>query len=112
MTIKPRRFIYSLAAAFVMAAAAAVAMPPAQQAPQRWEQIESVEAEMTDDVAVVVRENTVFVTVGRPTTVKLFTILGQPISQATLQPGTSRFRVGARGIYILKIGSITRRITI
>ena len=35
-------------------------MPPAQQAPQRWEQIESVEAEMTDDVAVTVRDNTVF----------------------------------------------------
>ena len=112
MTFNSRRYIYGLAAAFIMAAAAAVAMPPAQQAPQRWGQIERVGAEMTDDGAGTVGAYTVFVTVGRTTTGKFVSIHGQPILCATLQPGTSRFRVGARGIYILKIGSITRRITI
>lgn len=103
--------ILVVAAAALLASSAATALPPSQQSP-RWEQVESIDAEMTDEVTVNVRDNCVYVTVSRPTTVKLFTILGQPISQVSLQPGTSRFRVGARGIYILKIGSVTRRITI
>ncbi len=110
MSLKFLHRITVLSSAIIIAASGAMALPPQQQ--PRWEQVESVEAEMTDDVSVAVRDNCIYVTVSRPTTVKLFTILGQPISQVSLQPGTSRFRVGARGIYILKIGSITRRITI
>lgn len=95
----------------LLAGTSAVAATPSQQSP-RWEQVESVEAEISDEISVAVRDNYVYVTVARPTTVKLFTILGQPISQVSLQPGTSRIKVTARGIYILKIGSVTRRITI
>lgn len=97
----------------IAAAAMAVqAAPPAQQAAPRWEQMETVETELTDDVSVTVRDGHIYVTVTKPSQIKLFTILGQPISQVTLPPGTSRFKVTARGIYILKIGSITRRVTI
>ncbi len=81
--------------------------------PLRWEQVEVVEPDPGNDyVSVTVRDNTIYVTVAAPTQVKIFTILGQPVSQATLQAGTSRFRVAARGIYILKAGSLTRRITV
>ena len=61
---------------------------------------------------VAVRDMYIYIGVDRPTTVKLFTILGQPVSQVNLPAGTSRFKVSARGIYILKIGSATRRVTI
>ncbi len=61
---------------------------------------------------VIVSEGYVYVSTTRPTTVKVFSILGQLISQETIQPGISRFRLPSRGIYILKVGTLTKRITI
>lgn len=90
-----------------------VASRQAAAVPVRWEQVEVMETDPGNDyVAVAVRDNAIYVTVAAPTQVKLFTILGQPVSQATLQAGTTRLRVAAKGIYILKAGSVTRRITI
>ena len=89
--------------------------PAAEAAPARtWESIELVAADNDPplDVRVNVREGYVYVTVSRRTQVKLFTILGQTVSQTELPAGTSRLRVGARGIYILKAGDTTVRITL
>ena len=72
-------------------------------------QIERVEGDAPE---VRVSEGYVYVTASRPTTVKVFSILGQLISQETIQPGISRFRLPSRGIYILKVGTMTKRITI
>lgn len=81
-----------------------------------WETVErtaSVERVDNDPASdVVVRDGYLYVTVGRRVTVKVFTILGQLISQETLQPGTHRLKIASRGIYILRIGSTTRRVTI
>ncbi len=101
-----RILLLTLAAALTVPATAA----PAQKS--RWEQVETAPGDLSEELAVVVRDNYIYVTVYRPTAVKLFTILGQPVSQVTLPAGTSRFKVAARGIYILKAGSTTRRITI
>lgn len=101
-----RILLLTLAAALTVPATAA----PAQKS--RWEQVETAPGDLSEELAVVVRDNFIYVTVYRPTAVKLFTILGQPVSQVTLPAGTSRFKVAARGIYILKAGSTTRRITI
>ena len=43
---------------------------------------------------------------------KIFSILGQLISSQQIPAGTHRCRIDSRGIYILKAGPITRRITI
>lgn len=72
-------------------------------------QTERIEAENPD---VRVSEGYVYVTTTRSVTVKVFSILGQLISQETIQPGISRFRLPSRGIYILKVGTLTKRITI
>ena len=48
----------------------------------------------------------------RRITVRVFTILGQSVSQATLNPGTSELRIGTRGIYIVKIGNITQKVAL
>ena len=45
-------------------------------------------------------------------TPRVFTILGQSVSQATLNPGTSELRIGTRGIYIVKIGNITQKVAL
>ena len=44
--------------------------------------------------------------------VKVFTILGQLVSQAVLNPGTSQLRISARGIYIVKIGNVTQKVAL
>ena len=45
-------------------------------------------------------------------TVRVYTILGQMISQAVLQPGTSELRLGSRGIYLVRIGNLTQKVAL
>ena len=61
---------------------------------------------------VRVRDGYIIVTTERAVNVKLFSILGQLISQQTLQPGVWRLKVKARGVYILKTDTTTRRVTV
>lgn len=65
-----------------------------------------------DEVAVAVHDGYVYVLVRQTTHVKLFTLLGQVIVQDTLAPGVYRYKLSARGIYLLKAGTSTRRITL
>ncbi len=86
-------------------------MPPAAPG---WETISSSTADLgdSDRIDVVVKDGYIYITTNHVVNVKIFSILGQLISQKTLQPGTSRLRVPARGIYILKAGTYTRRVTV
>lgn len=61
---------------------------------------------------MAVRDSCIYVTSPRQVSVKVFTILGQLISQETLPAGTHRLQMSAKGIYILKLGTTTRRVTI
>ena len=45
-------------------------------------------------------------------TVSLYSILGQLITQQNVQPGTTRIKAPTRGVYILKAGDWTRRVTV
>ncbi len=65
-----------------------------------------------DDVTTAVADGFLYLTLRQRATVRLFTILGQPVVQGTLSPGTYRFQLPSRGIYLLKIASSTRRITL
>lgn len=86
----------------------------------RWENVTTpvsvlpqVEQRVDDNgVEVAVSEGYIYIGTTRPVTVKVFTILGQLISQESLTSGTHRLRMTARGVYILKIGPTTRRVTI
>ena len=66
----------------------------------------------TGRIDICARGGFIYVTVSQKTAVKVFTILGQTVAQQTLQPGTSRLKVPARGIYIVRADNITRRITV
>lgn len=83
-----------------------------------WETVERVPAEavermtVQDEVPVAVVGGYVYVVLRRPVTIGLFTILGQPLVQSTLQPGSYRFRISRRGIYLLKTGPTIRRLTV
>ena len=84
----------------------------------RWEAVDAPgrifteqrsDPEWTD---VAVRDGHIYVISQREVNVKVFTILGQLISQETLPAGTHRLHMSAKGLYILKIGTTTRRVTI
>ncbi len=99
----------------ILTLAALIAGTPALPARNtgRWEVVARAEAPAADDdrVEVSVRDGYVYITLGRPATVKVYTILGQTVANGALPAGTSRLRLSARGVYILKAGSHTCRIT-
>ncbi len=105
--------------ALTLTIAAAFAIP-AEAVPSvsasRWELVEQLPAELVEPqnehVEVIVRDGVIYISAPRPTQVKLFTILGQLVAQAQLPAGTARIRPAGRGIYILKAGSFTCRVTI
>lgn len=98
--------------------AALIVPGTALHAQRQWEEMEGAPAAVervdasADGIDITVKDGYVYVTTDKPVTVKIFSILGQLISQKTVQPGTWRTHITARGIYILKAGSVTRRITI
>ena len=73
---------------------------------------EIVTANDTDEVELMVKGQYVFVTTQRASTIRLYSILGQLIVQQSVQAGTTRIKAPTRGVYILQVGSTTRRITI
>lgn len=83
-----------------------------------WEEVTSPApavvqgSEINTDVAIVVSDGYIYVSSDKPVTVKIFSILGQLISQDNLKPGVHRVKLESRGIFILRAGSTTRRITL
>lgn len=88
-------------------------------ASRTWEEVDrlpGVHVEQRIDAQeepyTTVSDGYVYVAVRQRTTVKVFTILGQLVVQENLQPGIYRYKLNSRGIYLLKVGSATRRVTI
>lgn len=107
--MKTRLTVISLicaASALMPAAARPWEEASRRDAPQSEIQIDS------EQIDITVKDGWVYITTQKTVQVKIFNILGQIISSETIQPGTHRFHLSARGIYILKAGGITRRITI
>lgn len=112
LVIRLRHRLLCLLTAICMAVGGSAAVWEAAEVPEAG--IESIEARIQDDVPIVLQAvgSKVYAVVTKTVTVKMFTILGQQVSQETLKPGSYRLNLPARGIYILRAGSITRRITL
>lgn len=67
---------------------------------------------LTDGVEIFQRSGTIIIRTQRTVQVKVFTILGQLVSQATLHPGTSELKLNTRGIYMVKVGNTTQKVAI
>ena len=72
------------------------------------------DVERVDDsgVELLVHDGAVVLTLTRPMPVKVLTILGQTVGQETLPAGVHRLKLATRGIYIVRVGQITRRVTV
>lgn len=66
----------------------------------------------TDGIEIFTTDGAVIIRTNKKIQVRIFTILGQLVSQAVINPGTSELRLGSRGIYIIKIGNITQKIAL
>lgn len=66
----------------------------------------------TDGVELYGNNGVITIKTTRRITVRVFTILGQSISQATFNPGTYELKVGTRGIFIVKIGNLTQKVAL
>ena len=101
---------------FITALTIAVATLTATATTPAWEeqkQDDTPQERMENEpIDITTRDGYVYISTPRAVTVKIFSILGQLISQEKIQAGTFRLRIANRGIYILKAGTITRRITI
>lgn len=120
--MKLKNFIGALVAAVISFSMLTPAAHAAGLA--KFEKVASVSAnapssDPTDSVSdnekvdVQIREGQwVYITTSKPLNIKVVTILGSPVAQETLQPGTYRLKITTKGIYILKTGTQTRRIVI
>ncbi len=107
--------------AVAMATAVGVAaQSTGAQASGRWETTDptkarqgaTVEKVEADQPEVWVKDGYIYITAPRAVTIRIYSILGQMISQEAVPPGTFRLHVASRGIYILKMGNVTRRVTL
>lgn len=102
-----------------LAAAALVVPCMAGFAQMQWRQsndstqVQSlVDPATSDGIEIGVTGSAIIVRTPERVEVKVFTILGQLVSQATLNAGTSELKISSRGIYIVKIGDITQKIAL
>ncbi|MDE6282752.1 MAG: hypothetical protein K2L97_02050 [Muribaculaceae bacterium] len=106
-----KRYLTSLLTALLIGGAV-YAAPPA------WEEVTSPRPEvvqsfeMDSQTEVTVRDGYIYIYTSKPVSVKLFSILGQQIHQETVNPGISRLKLNSKGIFILRAGSLTKRITL
>ena len=66
----------------------------------------------SDGIEIYGRNGTITIVTPKRINVRVYTILGQMVSQATLQPGTSELRLGSRGISLVRIGNLTQKVAI
>ena len=64
----------------------------------------------TEGIEIYSKNGHIVVHLPHKAQVKVFTILGQLVSQAELNAGTSMLKMNSRGIYIVKVGNITQKV--
>ncbi len=64
-----------------------------------------------NDVEIRVSPGQVVVVTSQPVQIKVFTILGQVVSNESLPAGTSRLQL-SHGVYIVKVGDLTCKIAV
>lgn len=101
---------------YILIAAMLICAIPAAEGALKWEYVSSSlttdDTSDTEKVEVTVKDGYIYVDTPKPITIKLMSILGQLVSQQNLPAGVSRIKMSAKGIYILKAGSLTKRVSV
>lgn len=70
----------------------------------------TAESRISDGIEIYNKDGHIVVKLPQKSQVKVFTILGQLVSQAELNAGTSMLKINSRGIYIVKVGNVTQKV--
>lgn len=101
----------------VLLAISLLMLPAAGLAAPKWEMPKTERTELPvvahdTDVTVKAAKGVIVVTSNKPVNVKIFTILGQQISNDTLPAGTSQLTLSSHGVFIVKIGELTCKVAL
>lgn len=82
-----------------------------------WEQVKTERADARTiikdaDIEVRTAPQTIIITSAHQIQVKVYTILGQVVSNETVAAGTSQLNIGSHGVYIVKIGTLTCKVAL
>ena len=100
--------MFTLAAVIAMTAGGAVSYA----LPKDVATVTVSEQDDSERFEVSVKNGYIYITTSRAVTLRLYSILGQLVTQQPVQPGTTRIKAPSRGVYILKAGSVTCRVTV
>ncbi|MCM1029577.1 MAG: hypothetical protein NC342_08350 [Pseudoflavonifractor sp.] len=110
--MKTRLIALLMLVAAIAAPLGALALAPSL-ARSGWEKADAPRRSLAPGALEVVTSGQwVYVSSSEEVKVEILTVLGQTLTCDTLPPGTHRFHIGARGIYILRAASSTYRITL
>lgn len=76
------------------------------------------EGDHTDDnvrdneIEVSSKDGNIYIRTPRRVQVTVYTILGQIVTERTLNPGISELKIGTRGIYLVKIEGKTQKVAL
>lgn len=84
---------------------------------KNWEPLKSEPSDLKtvvkeSEVEIKTSSGTIVITSPQPVQVKVFTILGQKVSDGTVGPGIVRLQVGSHGVYIIKVGERTVKVAL
>ncbi len=101
---------------FALAALSLATLLPASSFAKGWEPVRADVSGLNsvahdNDVEIRVSPGHVVVVASQPVQIKVFTILGQVVSNETLQAGVSRLPL-SHGVYIVKVGDLTCKIAV
>lgn len=79
----------------------------------RTEQIPESKVVIKDtDVEIRATRGMLIITTNHSLQIKIYSILGQLVTQDNLQPGTFKLPLNAHGVYIVKIGELTCKVAV
>lgn len=96
-----------------------LAMPCISQAARSWETLKGSDrmqqsriVKHTADVEVRAAHGAIIISTAKPVQVRVFSILGQLVSQETLPAGVSVLELNMHGVFIVKIGDTTCKVAL
>lgn len=64
------------------------------------------------EIEISSKDGNIYIRTPRQVQVTVYTILGQIVTERTLNPGVSELKIGTRGIYLVKIEDKTRKVAV
>lgn len=68
--------------------------------------------DQTREIEISSKEGNIYIRTPRQVQVTVYTILGQIVTERTLNPGVSELKIGTRGIYLVKIEGKTQKVAL